>query len=143
MKPQIIRLSIFFLLGSLGSVLFAAQSEGSGWLAPWGDQLGITLEKTPSPTENFSDLTGTVKNVEKAKALLGEVSEGQKIALKYAGNVAWTVATESGSVRPCVVKVTPEGSTKTVTLVPDYKTHLLKVGPPPFRGSTRAHSGGR
>lgn len=140
MKSQIIRLSLFLLLGS---VLFAAQDKGSGWLTPWAEQLGIKLEKTPSPTEQFSELTATVHDAEKTKVYLGEVTAGQKITLRYAGNVAWSVATESGSIRPCVVKATPEGTDKTVTLVPDYKTHLLKVGPPPFRGSTKAHSGGR
>lgn len=138
MKARFLFLCFSFLLGS---TWLAAQDKGSGWLSPWAEQLGIALEKTPSPTEEFTELVGTVQVPEKAKTLLGEVAEGQKVTLKYAGNVAWTVATDSGAVRPCVVKATLEGASKTLTLVPDYKTHLLKLGPPPFRGSTKAHSG--
>ena len=137
MKVRIFFLALSFLFGSM---LLVAQDKGSGWLAPWAEQLGITLEKTPSPTEVFSELVGTVQDPEKAKLLLGEVTEGQKITLKYAGNVAWTVETDSGSVRPCVLKATLESPSRSVTLVPDYKTHQLKVGPPPFRGSTKPRS---
>lgn len=140
MKPQIAWLSIALFLGSL---LWAAQDKGTGWLAPWAEQLGITLVKTPAPDEEFSELSGVVQDPERTRALLGEAVKDQKILLKFAGNVAWTVKTDSGTVRPCVVKATLEGSEKPVTLVPDYKTHLLKIGPPPFRGSTKARSGGK
>ncbi len=138
-----LRILWFVLALCLGSVLLAAQDKGNGWLAPWAEQLGVTLEETPAPNEDFSELNGTIQDPERARTLLGEASKDQKITLKYAGNVAWTVSTDSGPVRPCVVKATLEGSSKAITLVPDYKTHLLKIGPPPFRGSTKAHSGGR
>lgn len=140
MKSQWTWIVLAFLSGSL---LFAAQEKGNGWLKPWAEQLGITLEKTPAPNDDFTELSGTVQNPEKAKPFLGEVAQGQKITLKYAGNVAWTVPTDAGPIRPCVVKASVEGASRTITLVPDYKTHDLKVGPPPFRGSTRSHSGGR
>jgi hypothetical protein len=119
----------------LSSVL--AQSGGNGWLSGWAEELGIELEKIPAPNEKFSLLTGRITDVEKAKAFFGEVKGGDAIALKYAGNVGWTVQTDSGTVRPCVVKASLEGSEKSVTLVPDSKTRKLKLGPPPFKGSAK------
>ena len=114
-----------------------AQSSGNGWLSGWAEDLGIELEKTPAPNEGFSILKGRISDVEKAKSFLGEVKEGDAVALKYAGNVGWTVQTDSGPVHPCVVKASLEGFQNTVTLVPDSKTRALKLGPPPFKGSAK------
>ncbi len=133
--------SLWLLVVALLFTTIFAQPGGNGWLPGWADDLGIKLEKVPAPDEDFVVLKGQVSDATKAAAFFGDVKAGDSLELKYAGNVAWIVETETGKIRPCVVKASLEGSQKTVTLVPDNRTRKLKLGPPPFKGSARVSGG--
>jgi len=132
---KILLLSSLLLLLAMVTVPVPAADGGPGWLPAWAGQLGLTLEKVPTPQESFVQLTAKVESVEKISAFLPGVTAGDQILIKHNGNVDWSIDIEGTSVKPCLVRITDQKTQKTVNLIPDRRTGVLRLAPPPFRGS--------
>ena len=131
------RISRFVLFSAFlaGCGVLALAATGSGWVPAWPEQMGISLEKNLSPTDEFEELTAKVEHPEKLKALgIEGTEEGSEIRIRYAGAVGWSAELEGVQFRPCVIRVIlPSG--KATTLSPKRETLELLPPPPPFRGS--------
>ena len=126
---------LMLLLFLLVPTPLLAQDEGSGWLPGWEEQLGIKLEGTPAPDEKFSQLTGQVVDAEKLGQLIPQAKPDESVVIRYSGRVSWATEVDGKSVRPCVIRVQLGDSEEETRLLPDRRTKLLRVAPPPFRGS--------
>ena len=86
--------------------VFVLAPGGNGWAPSWTNQLGVELDNEPEPDENFTTLTGVIKDAEKLNALgFAGARNGGRFTITHKGNVDWTATVKGKEIHPCIFQV--------------------------------------
>jgi len=88
------------------AVFVLAPAGGTGWVPSFTNQLGVELDNEPEPDENFTTLTGVIKDAAKLRALgFTGARNGVRFTITHKGNVDWTATVKGKEIHPCIIQV--------------------------------------